>query len=232
MSIVDMSPFRQKCKFFNNAVFLFHIEYWLEFFRISMQLLKEMVGVLIDAEMKNMNHILIGSLLSIEQVDPHFKPDVVALFEEYSDMVYRIAFVRSPQPTDAEDIFQEVFLRLVKHLGKLRSREHAKAWLIRCTLNCCNSHHQSAWQKKTVGLDEHTGRSDLSYDHIILLDAVRALTLEHQEVIHLFYYEGYGSKEIAELLNIKENTVKSRLRRARMALRSVWMEEEDTIDTK
>jgi len=66
----------------------------------------------------------------------------------------------------------------------------------------------------------------------MLLDAVRALTPEHQEVIHLFYYEGYTNKEIADLLDIKENTVKSRLRRARMELRSVWTEEEDAVETE
>ena len=197
-----------------------------------MQLSKEIGGVVDDTVMKKMSHILLGILLSIEQADPHFKPDAVALFEEFSDMVYRIAFVRMRQAPDAEDIFQDVFLRLLKHHGKLRSREHAKAWLIRCTLNCCNSHHQSAWQKKTVGLDAYAGQSDLSYDHIMLLDAVRALTPEHQEVIHLFYYEGYTNKEIADLLDIKENTVKSRLRRARMELRSVWTEEEDAVETE
>jgi len=185
-----------------------------------MQLLKEIKGVLIEL------------LFAIEKTDPNFKPDVMELFEEFSDMVYRVAAARTNQPTDAEDIFQEVFLRLVKHGNRLRSREHAKAWLIRCTINCCNSHHQSAWQKKTVGIEEYNGHEDLSYQQIELLDAVRSLTAEHQEVIHLFYYEGYSNKEIAELLNIKGNTVKSRLRRARLELRSVWSEEEVTDGTE
>ena len=174
--------------------------------------------------------MLFGILLSIEQVDPRFRPDAIALFDEFSDMVYRIAFVRMRQSADADDIFQEVFLRLVKHLSKLKSHEHAKAWLIRCTLNCCNSHYQSSWQKKTVGIDEYSGQSDLGYDHIELLEAVRSLSPEHQEVIHLFYYEGYSNKEIAVLLAINENTVKSRLRRARLELQSVWAEEEDVVD--
>jgi len=179
-----------------------------------------------------MDHVFITLLLNIEQVDPCFKPDATELFEMFSDMVYRIAFVRTSQPSDAEDVFQDVFLRLVKHLNKLRSYEHAKAWLIRCTINCCNSHHQSAWQKKTVGLGEYSGQNDLNYEHIALLDAVRSLSPEHQEVIHLFYYEGYLGNEIAALLNINENTVKSRLRRARLELRSVWREEEDLVETK
>jgi len=179
--------------------------------------------------LRELKRVLISLLLLIEQTDADFKPDVTELFDEFSDMVYRIAFVRMSQSSDAEDVFQEVFLRLVKHVGKLKSHEHTKAWLIRCTLNCCNSHHRSAWQKKTVGIEEniYTGQTDLGYEHIELLDAVRSLTPEHQEVIHLFYYEGYSGKEIAEMLDINENTVKSRLRRARMELQSAWGEEDD-----
>jgi len=169
---------------------------------------------------------LIGLLLSISQVDPDFKPDVSQLFEEFSDMVYRLAVVRTSQPSDADDVFQEVFLRLVKHGNKLRSHEHAKAWLIRCTINCCNSHHGSSWQKKTVGIEEYQACRDFDYQQIELLDAIRSLTPEHQEVIHLFYYEGYSNKEIAQLLGTNENTVKSRLRRARLELRDVWQDEE------
>jgi RNA polymerase sigma-70 factor (ECF subfamily) len=175
---------------------------------------------------------LIGLLLAIGEVDPNFKPDVSALFEEFSDMVYRIAVVRTNQPSDADDIFQEVFLRLVKHGSKLRSREHTKAWLIRCTINCCNSHHQSSWQKKTVGIEEYEACEDFDHQQIELLDAIRSLTPEHQEVIHLFYYEGYSNKEIGELLKVNENTVKSRLRRARLELRDVWGEEEVVDGTK
>jgi RNA polymerase sigma-70 factor (ECF subfamily) len=179
-----------------------------------------------------MSLVLFNLLQSIEQIDPDFKADVSELFETFSDMVYRIAVVRTPQQSDADDVFQEVFMRLVKHHRKLRSLEHAKAWLIRCTINCCNSYHTSAWQKKTVGLEEYSGQTNLEYQHIELLDAVRSLTPQHQEVIHLFYYVGYSNKEIADILNISENTVKSRLRRARHELRSVWSEEDDPIETE
>ena len=174
-----------------------------------------------------MEYALDKKISNIEQRDPHFIPDAVGLFDTFSDMVYRIACVRTNQPSDADDVFQDVFLRLIKHIDKLRSLEHAKAWLIRCTINCCNSLHQSSWQKKTVGFEEYSGQNDMSYENIALLDAVRSLSPEHQEVIHLFYYEGYASKEIAEMLDVNENTIKSRLRRARLELKSVWSEEED-----
>jgi len=183
---------------------------------------------------RKLERVLISLLFMIEQTDPGFKPDVGELFDEFSDMVYRIAFVRVSQSSDADDVFQEVFMRLVKHINKLRSREHAKAWLIRCTINCCNSHHRSAWQKKTVGIDENSfpGQPGLYHEHIELLDAVRSLTPDHHEVLYLYYYEGCSGKEIAELLEINENTVKSRLRRARFELRSVWVEEDEYFGEK
>jgi len=186
--------------------------------------------------LRELKRVLISLLFLMEHTDPKFKPDVTGLFDEFSDMVYKIAFVRVSQSSDADDVFQEVFLRLVKHASRLRSREHAKAWLIRCTINCCNSHHRNAWQKKTVGIEDdiypgqYPGQKDLGYEHIELLDAVRSLTPEHREVIHLFYYEGYSGKEIADLLDTNENTVKSRLRRARQELQAVWAEDDEVRD--
>lgn len=169
--------------------------------------------------------VLIAFLMNLGLSSPQFKPDVAELFDDFSDMVYRIVFARVRHSSDAEDVFQDVFLRLVKNINKIKSYEHAKAWLIRCAINRCNSHYTSAWQKKTVGFDEYYGECDLSYEQIELLEAVRSLTAEHQEVIHLFYYEGYLGKEIAGILGVNENTVKSRLRRARLELRSVLGEE-------
>lgn len=163
---------------------------------------------------------------TITEPDARYQGDVLKLYESYADMVYRLAFVRTRHPADADDIFQEVFIRLVKHVHKLKSEEHAKAWLLRCTINCCNSHHQSSWQQKTVALAEHEGHDHIDFQKIALLDALQSLTPEHQDVLHLFYYEGYSNKEIATLLGIKENTVKSRLRRARYELRDVWEEED------
>lgn len=175
-----------------------------------------------------MERVMIELLLVLEEHDPSFSPNVEELFEQYSDMVYRIAFVQMKAASDADDVFQEVFLRLVRHAHKLRSQEHAKAWLIRCTINCCNSMHTSSWRKKTVELEEFSGVLEgLDHRHLELLEAVKGLSPDHRTVIHLFYYEGYQSQEIAQMLEINENTVKSRLRRARQELRAVWGEEED-----
>lgn len=84
------------------------------------------------------------------------------IIDTYADMVYRIAKLRMHQDSDADDVFQEVFLRLVRHRAELESEEHIKAWLIRVTINCCNKHYESSWNKKTVYYDDNLEKDDLS----------------------------------------------------------------------
>jgi len=146
--------------------------------------------------------------------------DVEMLYQKYSDMVYKIALVQMKNQSNADDIFQEVFLRLVKHQHKLQSDEHAKAWLIRVTINCCKQYYLSSWYKKTTELDENLAL-DNAFDQqeSVLLEAVMTLPANYRTIIHLFYYEGYSIAEISTILRKKENTVKSHLFRARAILK-------------
>ena len=65
--------------------------------------------------------------------------------DKYADMVYRIALTQMKNVHDAQDIFQEVFLRLVKNIDTIQNEEHLKSWLIRVTLNCSKTNLMSAW---------------------------------------------------------------------------------------
>ncbi|MBL1229257.1 sigma-70 family RNA polymerase sigma factor [Enterococcus sp. BWB1-3] len=144
------------------------------------------------------------------------------LLDEYADMVYRIAFVQMKQSSDADDIFQEVFLRLVEHIHTLKSKEHAKHWLIRVTINCCKKYFDTSWSKKRVGMDEYLlEQKTISQDENVenLLEACLSLGEDQRTVIHLFYFEGYSVREISQLLELSESAVKTRLSRARDALR-------------
>jgi len=73
-----------------------------------------------------------------------------SVIEEYSTMVYRLAVSQTGNRTDADDVFQEVFLRYIRRERSFESEEHRKAWLIRVTVNCCKNYFNSAWMKKTV----------------------------------------------------------------------------------
>ena len=76
------------------------------------------------------------------------------VIDRYADMVYRLALLHVNNPSDADDVFQEVFIRLVKHIQKLQNWEHIKAWLIRVTINCSNTQFERAAFKKNVPLEE------------------------------------------------------------------------------
>ena len=145
--------------------------------------------------------------------------------ETYADMVYRLAAVRTSQRADAEEIFSEVFLKLVQHAHKIQSEEHLKAWLIKVTIRCANRHYTTAWTRKvslTAEDDSLEGSAEQAFpsDNLVL-NAVRQLDGKYRDVIHLHYYEGFSVQEIAMLLGRKEGTVKSLLFRAREQLRGL-----------
>ena len=151
------------------------------------------------------------------------KPE--AVFLRYSDMVYRLAFVRTGNRSDSDDILQEVFLRYMKVWQKMKSEEHIKATLIRITVNCSNSLFSSAWFKKTAPLDENISVTDNASLENTLSEVLK-LPLKYRTVIHLHYYMGYSVAEIAELTKTNPSTVKTRLSRAREQLKKTLKEEE------
>ena len=145
----------------------------------------------------------------------------------YSPMVYRIALTKTKSTHDADDIFSEVFLRLVANKKPFDSEEHRKAWLIRVTVNCCNSHFVAPWRKNVECLDDFAlsqiPDEDNAIDRADDLSDVYAQVLRlpdnMREVILLFYYENMSVREIAEALGETEANIKKRLSRARQKLK-------------
>ena len=145
----------------------------------------------------------------------------------YSPMVYRITLTKVQSVADAEDIFQEVFLKLVMNEKPFASEEHRKAWIIRVTMNCCNSHFVAPWKKHVTSLDDamlsmipdENGEHFLQEEGPDVYGEVLKLPQNMREVILLFYYEDMSIREIAGVLQISEDNVKKRLSRARQKLR-------------
>ena len=135
--------------------------------------------------------------------------------DKYSNMVYRLALAHMKTKHDAEDVFQDVFLRYISKPRAFESEEHRKAWLIRVTINRCRS-LWSAWFRKTETLDEamvfETEEENDLFGYLTLLPQ------KYRSVIHLFYYEDLSVKQISEILNAKESTVRAWLTRARSVL--------------
>ena len=136
-------------------------------------------------------------------------------------MLLRIAMTRLASPADAEDAVQDVFLKLLTARPQFRDDEHEKAWLIRATLHrACDMARMA--ERRTLPLEDAEvlpGRELPEPSPI--LSAVQALPAKYSAVIHLYYYEGYQTAEIAALTGLREGSVRSRLTRARTRLRQV-----------
>ena len=145
-----------------------------------------------------------------------YKISVSEAFKKHSDMVYRLAIARVKNKYDADDILQEVFLRLIKCKDKVENDEHLKALLIRITINCSKTMLTSSWFKRTEPLHENLSVQGKNFE---TLDAVMRLPQKYRTVIHLHYYMGYSVDEIAKILKSKPSTVKSQLYRARNKLK-------------
>lgn len=138
------------------------------------------------------------------------------VIEKYSKMVYRLALAQMRNKQDAEDVFQDVFLRYISKLRTFENEEHRKAWLIRVTINRSRS-LWAAWFRKTEPLDdslvaETTIENDIS-EYLALLPQ------KYRPLIHLFYYEELSIKQISDILDAKESTIRTWLTRARSLLR-------------
>lgn len=132
-------------------------------------------------------------------------------------MVYRIALSRSLDKNNAEDIFQEVFLELVKSCRKLKNEEHMKCWLIRTAINKCISHNRRMRFRTAAEFADDEVSDDTSFSELKML--IADLPQKYRDVIFLCCCEGYTVKEAAKILRRREETVKSQLFRAKKLLK-------------
>ncbi len=145
------------------------------------------------------------------------KEKVEEIIEKYADTVYRIALTRCKTIENAEDIFQDVFIKYSEKKPSFKSEEHQKAWFIRVTINLTKNINKSAWNQKIVSLDENISFENTEEQEVFSI--VNQLPQNYKTVIYLLYYEGYKVKEIAKLMKKKEGTIKTWLFRAREMLK-------------
>ena len=134
-------------------------------------------------------------------------------------MVYKIAYSMTKTRSDAEDIYQEVFIKLFENKKEFENDEHEKAWLIRVTVNCCKMLYRKAMFRKETALDENIDIGYLPNEEDEVYSYVKQLPRKYSIVIYLFYYEEYKINEIAKILKTTEGTIKSQLSRARNLLK-------------
>lgn len=148
------------------------------------------------------------------------------LLEQYGNSVLRLAYSYLHNMADAEEILQESLIQFLKTAPRLENERHEKAWLLRVAGNLSKNRIAYNRLRRADELDEALAaeeREDLSF----VWEAVKGLPVRDREVIHLFYYEGFSTGEIAQILGQKEATVRSRLVRGRGKLREVLKEAYD-----
>ena len=150
--------------------------------------------------------------------------------EKYRDNIYAVAFNYFKNAPDADDIVQDVLLKLYRTDKIFESEDHVRNWLLRVTVNQCKKISVSSWFRKNVPLETYA--ESLEYEmpeENDLFFAVMNLPKKYRIIVQLFYYEDYSTKDIAEMLRLKEPTVRTRLMRARKILKErlsdVWNEE-------
>ncbi len=140
-----------------------------------------------------------------------------------------LCYVRNS--ADAEDIMQEVFIRLYTHKGSFESDEHVKAWLLRCTVNLCKSLLRSYWYRFSEPLD--AAPEETHYDtppDSTVSEALAKLSPKTRAVLYMYYYEGYPAEEIAKITRSTANSVMLRLSRGRRQLRKILTDERNGND--
>ena len=142
------------------------------------------------------------------------------LYGKYATDVLRVSYYYLGDRQRAEDVTQDVFVKyLLTRPSLIPGRE--KAWLLKVALNRCRDLWRSSWMKKVVlghpGFELFPAEDDIGHaaDSMALAEAVNRLPADFKEVVLLHYYQGYGVSEIAEMMEIAEGTVSSRLSRAR-----------------
>lgn len=134
--------------------------------------------------------------------------------KKYSSSMLRTAFSLLKSTADAEDAVQEAFIKLITKAPEFENDEHQKAWLLRVTVNISKNILKAA-RRKNLPLTEEIPYNEKSDD---VLPYVLSLDEKYRAVIHLYYYENYSIKEIAEILSLPSATVGTRLSRARKML--------------
>ena len=138
--------------------------------------------------------------------------------ERYSQLVYGIALSQLRSRSEADDVYQEVFLTHFDKAIDFADEEHEKAWLIRTAVNLCRRYNFSPWKQRTVPLEEASFVPETEEERTVW-NAVSELKPKYRLPIYLYYFEGMSAELIAKTLGIKSDALRKQLQRGRELLK-------------
>lgn len=142
-----------------------------------------------------------------------------AIAEKYMDNIFRLALNYMRSRSEAEDITQNVLIRLYRTEKEFENGDHLRHWLVRVTVNECKRVLVSSWRKMESIEQLREGFVFPEEGRRELFDAVMALPKKYRVPIYLYYYEDYSTEEIGRILKVPSATVRTHLRRGRQQLR-------------
>ncbi len=145
--------------------------------------------------------------------------DAGRFVDTYADTILRLSLAHGLTRQDAQDICQDLFVKLLIKKKSFRDAEHEKAWVVRAAGNTCKNLLRSSHRRKRVPLEDAKGVT-LPQSDRELLELIRALPENARDTVSLYYIEGYSVDETARLLGISEMAVRKRLERARKQLKT------------
>ncbi len=148
------------------------------------------------------------------------------LMERYKDNLFAVAFHVCKNAADADDVVQETFIQYHTNARQFENEQHIKAWLIRVAINRAVNVTRSWYRRQSVPLEDYMEALTFETPQAgTLFQTVMGLPEKYRVVIHLFYYEDYSVREIAQILRVTENNVKVRLNRGRKLLKNILQED-------
>ncbi|MFB7157262.1 MULTISPECIES: sigma-70 family RNA polymerase sigma factor [unclassified Lysinibacillus] len=150
---------------------------------------------------------------------------ILSLIEMDEDILYRMAFTYLKNEQDALDVMQDLVYKALKKMHTVKQHEYARTWLVRVLINCCKDHLRK--RQPTVSIQEHHQVEWVIYSDMERL--LEHLSLSEQQLVYMKYFQQLKNKEIAELNQIPEGTVKSKLHYILKKLRNFAGEKEDWL---
>ena len=144
----------------------------------------------------------------------------VELMEKYKTALYKVAKSYLGSEDDIADVMQATVLAAYEHIKELKNASYFKTWLTRILINQCKDFLRQ--QKKYVVSDKIAETPyEMPENNREFYELIKELPEDYRMIFLLYYGEGFKTNEIAQILDVNENTVKSRLRRGRDRLKQV-----------
>ncbi|WP_242272241.1 sigma-70 family RNA polymerase sigma factor [Bacillus cereus group sp. BfR-BA-01310] len=159
------------------------------------------------------------------------KDDIIdEIMNKYGQEILQLVYSYVNNKEVAEDLTQDIFVKCYKSLHTYKGKSNVKTWLWRIAINHCKDYIKSWYNKKVIVTEDeftYIGSQKESVEQTViqnaedrgLASAVMNLPIKYREVIYLFYYEELSIKDIAIVIEVKENTIKTRLKKAKELLK-------------